>query len=217
MVFSCQEVQTTKWLQACEESLDEEEISWWPLLLLLTDGSDTATRELAKWLLAVWRWVKKVSNTPTCPPASTVHNIEQFLNDCPKEGDHTPWLLAYAHVLQCMGEATDGRMWQPSGVHFTPQISLLVAVFIQETGVELVQADIASQQNLHYAPVLPSLPAVVPSLHYFHLLLFVHHSHWPFPVHFLKQSPCPLSPYLFPSLLQVLPHQNLPQNLYPIL
>ena len=40
--------QTTEWLQACEESLDEEEISWWPLLLLLTDGSDVATRELAK-------------------------------------------------------------------------------------------------------------------------------------------------------------------------
>ena len=43
-----------------------------------------------------------------------------------------------------MGEATDGRMWWPSGVCFTPQISLLVDVFIQETGAELVEADIAS-------------------------------------------------------------------------
>ena len=77
--------QTTKWLQACEESLDEEEISEW-LLLPLTDGSDVATRELAKWLLAMWRWVKKVCNTPICPPAPTVLNIEQFLNECPKEG-----------------------------------------------------------------------------------------------------------------------------------
>ena len=111
--------QTTKWLQACEESLDEEEISWWPLLLPLTDGSDMATRELAKQLLATWRWVKKVSNTPTCPPAPTVLNIVQFLNEHPKEGGHMPWLLAYACVLQCMGEATDGRMWWPSGVHFT--------------------------------------------------------------------------------------------------
>ena len=61
--------QTTKWLQACEESLDKEEISCLLLLLPLTDRSDTATRELAKWLLAVWRWVKKVSNTPICLPA----------------------------------------------------------------------------------------------------------------------------------------------------
>ena len=132
--------QTTKWLQACEESLDEEEISWWLLLLPLTDGSKTATRELTKWLLATWRWVKKVSNASTCSPASTVLNIGQF----PKEGDHTPWLLAYGCMLQHVGEATDGRMWQPSGVCFTPQISLLVDVFIQETGAELIETDIAS-------------------------------------------------------------------------
>ena len=92
----------------------------------------------------MWRWVKKVSNTPTCPPAPTVLNIGQLLNECPKEGDHTPWLLAYACTLQCVGEATDGRMWWPSGMDFTPQISLLVDVFIQETGAELVEADIAS-------------------------------------------------------------------------
>ena len=55
-----------------------------------------------------------------------------------------PWLLAYAHVLQGMGEATDERTWWPSGVCFTLQISLLVDVFIQETGAELVEADIAS-------------------------------------------------------------------------
>ena len=103
-----------------------------------------ATRELTKWLLAMWRWIKKVSDTPICPPAPTVLNIGQFLNDCPKEGDCTPWLLAYAHTLQCMGEGADGRMWWPTGVCFTPQISLLVDVFIQETGVELVEADIAS-------------------------------------------------------------------------
>ena len=101
--------QTTKWLQACEESLDEEEISWWPLLLPLTDGSDAATRELAKWLLTMWRWVKKVFDTPICLPAPTVLNIGQFLNECPKEGDCMPWLLAYACALQHVGEATGGR------------------------------------------------------------------------------------------------------------
>ena len=43
-----------------------------------------------------------------------------------------------------MGEAADGRTWQLGGVRFTPQISLLVDIFIQETGAELVEADIAS-------------------------------------------------------------------------
>ena len=92
----------------------------------------------------MWRWVKKVSNTPICPPAPTVLNRGQFLNECPKEGDRMPWLLAYACMLKNMGEAADGRMWWPSGVCFIPQISLLVDVFIQETGAELVEADIAS-------------------------------------------------------------------------
>ena len=92
--------QTTNWLQAFEESLDEEEISWWPLLLPLTDESDMATRELTKQLLVIWRWVKKVSNTPICLPAPTVLNMGQFLNECPKEGDCMPWLLAYACALQ---------------------------------------------------------------------------------------------------------------------
>ena len=55
-----------------------------------------------------------------------------------------PWLLAYAHALQHMDEAADRGMWQPSGVCFIAQISLLVDVFIQETGAELVEADIAS-------------------------------------------------------------------------
>ena len=95
--------------------------------------------------MAVWRWTAKVSTMPLCPPAPTVLNIEQFLDECQKEGDHTPWLLAYARTLQCVGKTTDGRMWHPSGVHFTPpQISLLVDAFIEETGAELMEAYIAS-------------------------------------------------------------------------
>ena len=55
-----------------------------------------------------------------------------------------PWLLAYAHALQCMGEATEGRMWCPSGMHFTPEVSLLVDAFIEEMGAELTELDITS-------------------------------------------------------------------------
>ena len=38
--------QTTRWLQDCEASLDDEELSWWPLVNTLIDGSDTATKDL---------------------------------------------------------------------------------------------------------------------------------------------------------------------------
>ena len=71
-------------------------------------------------------------------------NIGQFLDGCLKEGDRTPFLLAYVFTLQHMGEATEGRMWYPSEMHFTPQISMLVDAFIEETGEELVELDIAS-------------------------------------------------------------------------
>ena len=32
--------QTMRWLQDCEVGLDDEELSWWPLVSPLTDGSD---------------------------------------------------------------------------------------------------------------------------------------------------------------------------------
>ena len=79
-----------------------------------------------------------------CPPAPTMLNIGQFLKGCPREWDHTPWLLAYACALQSVGVATEGRMWHSSGVCFTPQISPLVNAFIGETGAELIELDIAT-------------------------------------------------------------------------
>ena len=136
--------QATKWLEASGGNLGKEDITWWPLLLPLTDGSNMAAKELTKHLVAMWRWMVQVSTIPLCPPAPTVLNIKQFLNEHPKEGDHTPWLLAYARALQHVGEVTNGRMWRRSGVHFTPYISPLVDAFTEETGVELIEADIAS-------------------------------------------------------------------------
>ena len=132
------------WLEACRDSLGEEDIMWWPLVMPLTDGATVAAMELAKCLVSVWRWTAKVSTMPLCPPAPTMLNIGQFLEGCPREGDHTPWLLAYTHAMQCMGEAMEGRTWHPSGVHFTLKISPLVDTFIEETGVELIELDMAS-------------------------------------------------------------------------
>ena len=95
--------QTMMWLEACRDSLGEEEITWWPQVMPLTDGGTAAAKELTKHLVSAWRWTAKLSTMPLCPPAPTMLNIGQFLKGCPWEGDHTPWLLAYTHALQCMG------------------------------------------------------------------------------------------------------------------
>ena len=136
--------QTTTWLEACRDGLGEEDIMWWLLVMPLTDGGTAAAKELTKHLISAWRWMAKVSTMPLCPPTPTMLNVGQFLEACLREGDCTPWLLAYTHALQHMGEAVEGRTWCPSGLHFTPQISLLVNAFVEETGTELIELDIAS-------------------------------------------------------------------------
>ena len=145
----CQHVhpmwQTTKWLQICEEGLDDGEISWWLLVSPLTNGSDMAAKDLTRQLVATWRWVGKVSKTPVCLPFLSVLNIGQFLDeDVEEQGwDQPQWLLAYAHALQCIGEVADGRTWRPNGKQFTPQIFQLVDTLIDETQAELVEAEVA--------------------------------------------------------------------------
>ena len=47
--------QTMKWLLDCEIHLEEEKISWWPLVSPLTDGNDAATKDLMKRLMAAWK------------------------------------------------------------------------------------------------------------------------------------------------------------------
>ena len=134
----------TKWLEACVETLREEDVLWWLLVALLMDAGTPGTKELAKCFLATWQWKVEVSTTNFCPPAPTMLNIGQFLDEEPEEGDCTPWLLAYAHALQHVGEATEGRTWCPMGMHFTPQVSPLVDAFIEEMGAELTELRIAS-------------------------------------------------------------------------
>ena len=94
--------------------------------------------------LATWQWMVEVATIKFCPPDPTMLNIGQFLDEEPKEGVPTPWLLAYTHALQCMGEAMEGRAWHPIGMHYTLQVSPLVDTFIEEMGVELTELRIAS-------------------------------------------------------------------------
>ena len=112
--------QAAKWLQTCKEGLDDGEISWWPLVSLLTNGSDMAVKDLARWLMAAWRWMGKVSKTPICLPSPSILNIGQFLNEDTENGDtgwdQLQWLVAYAHTLQHIGETVDGRIWRPNRV-----------------------------------------------------------------------------------------------------
>ena len=72
--------QTTRWLQDCEAGLDDKELSWWPLVSPPTDGSDAPTKELTRQLMAAWKWVGEVSESPICPPTPTILNIGQFLD-----------------------------------------------------------------------------------------------------------------------------------------
>ena len=114
--------QTMRWLLDCETSLEEEEISWWLLVSPLTNGSNATTKDLVKRLMAAWKWVGVVSESPICPPTPTVLNIRQFLDeDLTGHGwSQQEWLLAYANVLQHVGQATDGRTWRPNGKCFMP-------------------------------------------------------------------------------------------------
>ena len=51
---------------------------------------------------------KKVSKMPVCPPAPTVLNTGQFLDEDPRKGDYMSWLLAYTCMLQHVGRALIG-------------------------------------------------------------------------------------------------------------
>ena len=137
--------QTTKWLLNYETSLEEEEISWWLLVSPLTNGSDAATKDLTKRLMAAWKWVGVVLESPICPPTPTVLNIRQFLDeDLTGHGwIQQEWLLAYAHALQHVGEAQMGGTWRPNGKHFMPQISMLVDALLKVTDAKVVEADVA--------------------------------------------------------------------------
>ena len=146
--------EVTKWLEVHVDALREEDVLWWQLVAPLMDAGTPGTRELVKYFLAMWQWTVEVAATNFCLPTPTMLNIGQFLDEKLKEGDRTPWLLAYARTLQHVGEAAEGRTWCPMGICFTLQVSLLVDAFIKETGAELTELRIASCWNQPAAEVL---------------------------------------------------------------
>ena len=93
--------QTTRWLQNCEINLDDEEISWWPLVSPLTDGSDATTKDLPRRLMAAWKWAGAASESPICLPVPTILNIRQFLDeDLTGHGwSQQQWLLAWDELV----------------------------------------------------------------------------------------------------------------------
>ena len=51
-----------------------------------------------------------------------------------------PGLCLHASVH---GDAMDGRTWRPNRKCFMPQISMLVDTFLEATGTEVIEADVA--------------------------------------------------------------------------
>ena len=128
--------QTTSWLRSFEEQSEEDEPIWWPLICPLTDGSDAALLALAWQLMAALGWTIAVRTPLVCLPAPTIMNIGQFLNeDTMGHGwSMEQWLGTYAHALQCIGEAVEGRCWRPEGEGFAPKVFPLVEAFIGMMG-----------------------------------------------------------------------------------
>ena len=91
---------TRRWLEQCENKIDEEEIECWPLIHPLTDGSDAAVWTLVWGMLAVWHWMVKTSRPLICP-ALTILNIGQFLDEDVERcrWDIQDWVQAYVHAL----------------------------------------------------------------------------------------------------------------------
>ena len=71
-----------------------------------------------------------------------VMNIGQFLKEdtTGHRWSMWQWLEAYAHGLQHIREAAEGRCWRPEGEGFTPKASPLVEAFIGKTGAWDVRA-----------------------------------------------------------------------------
>ena len=59
-----------------------------------------------------WKWIKQFQGPGLCPPAPSLLNIAQFLDEVPGH-EHTEkeWLLAYARVLQHVAKASRGCKW----------------------------------------------------------------------------------------------------------
>ena len=133
----------TRWLQLAVQSIADDEVPWYELVIPLTSGMEGAAWSLAKHLLMTWRWSLKVRGEGICLPAPTALNIGQFMTaDEVAEGiGETHWFVAYSHALQQVGKAAHGQKWEwPAGETLEVKVSPLVRTFWEETGTDLTVA-----------------------------------------------------------------------------
>ena len=104
----------THWLHIAEQSIENEEVSWYELVTPLTSGEEGTDLALAKHLLTAWWWSRRVCGEDVCPPAPTALNLGQFItSEEVAEGMGEPlWFMAYSHTLQHVEEAAWGRKWE---------------------------------------------------------------------------------------------------------
>ena len=93
------------WMCDCQHGYADEQIEFWPLLHLLTDGSEVKTRQLACWLLLMWHW-SSATHPTSCPPDPT--NIRPWLPLKQKREKQDLWTEVYAYSLQHVVEAATG-------------------------------------------------------------------------------------------------------------
>ena len=85
----------------------DEDTPWWQLVAPMMDGGVEQTKGLAKHL-AAWQWRFVVNAVDFCPPNPSMLDIGQLLDEGTDIKDSMAWMLAHAHALQCVGEATVG-------------------------------------------------------------------------------------------------------------
>ena len=70
-------------------------------------------------------------------------HLVQFLDDAEDQiSTQEQWLLAYAHVLQCMAEAHHGCCWLNQLPHPSIQLAVVTEAFMEETGVQHPEAKV---------------------------------------------------------------------------
>ena len=137
------------WFANMERQLKEEvDYPWWLQVLPLTSGVGAAAEEfakqLARQLVASWRWIKQLQGPELCLPVPSLLNIAQFLDKVPGcQHTEEEWLLVYARVLQCVAEASVGHEWVNTYPHPMVHTADLVKAFMMATEVQHEARDIA--------------------------------------------------------------------------
>ena len=78
----------THWLQVAVQSIADDEVPWYELVIPLTLGTEGAAQSLAKHLHMTRRWSLKVRGEGICLPGPTALNIGQFMTTDKSGGGH---------------------------------------------------------------------------------------------------------------------------------